>query len=185
MGIPTSGGPGYYARPDRDRAPARLVPAPVPPSPSVGQSQTATAAIWPLHSYLELGALPTAPGCARSHARLLVAEWGQAGLADTVELVVSELVTNGVRASVRVTGSWFEGRWAAGVPPVRVWLQSDNQKVLIKVWDGNDRMPEPRVPDYESEGGRGLAVIEALCRDWGAFRPEQSTGKVIWAVALE
>jgi len=116
---------------------------------------------------------------------LLIAEWGLAGLADTVELVVSELVTNGVRASVCVTGSRFEGKWAAGVPPVRVWLQSDYRKFLIKVWDGNDRMPEPRVPDYESEGGRGLAVIEGLCTDWGAFRPEQSTGKVIWAVALK
>ncbi|SRR6266498_5083802 len=109
MGIPASGETEYYARPDRDRAPPRMAPVP----PSVGQSQTATVATWPLHSYLELGALPTAPGCARSHARLLIAEWGLAGLADTVELVVSELVTNGVRASVCVTGSWFEGRWAA------------------------------------------------------------------------
>lgn len=111
-----------------------------------------------------------------------MAEWGLAGLADTAELVVSELVTNGVRASADLIGSRFEGRWAAGIPPVRLWLQSDSRTVLIQVWDGNDRLPESRVPDDTAEGGRGLAVIEALCSDWGAFRPEQSSGKVIWAV---
>ena len=140
-------------------------------------------ACWPLRSYLELGTLPTAPGCARGHARLLVAEWGLAGLAETVELVVSELVTNGIRASACLTESRFEGRWAAGTPPVRVWLLSDSQRVMIKVWDGNDRLPELRALDYESEGGRGLAVIGALCENWGAFRPQSSSGKVIWAIA--
>lgn len=150
-----------------------------------GQPAMAKAVTWPLCSYLELGALLTAPGCARSHARLIIAEWGLAGLADMVELVVSELVTNGVRASADLTGSRFEGRWAAGVPPVRVWLQSDSRKVLIKVWDGNDRLPESSAPDYEAEGGRGLAVVEALCSDWGVFRPEHSSGKVIWAVTPE
>jgi anti-sigma regulatory factor (Ser/Thr protein kinase) len=146
--------------------------------------RAAEMATWPLCSYLELGALPTAAGCARKHARLLVAEWGLAELADTVELVVSELVTNSVQASVDLVGSRFEGRWAAGAPPVRMWLLSDCQKVLIRVWDGNDRLPELRALDYGSEGGRGLAVIEALCENWGVFRTEQSSGKVIWAVAL-
>jgi Histidine kinase-like ATPase domain len=150
-----------------------------------GQPRTAETSPWPLRSYLELGALPTAPGCARSHARLIVAEWELAGLADAVELVVSELVTNGVRASAALTHSRFEGRWAAGVPPVRLWLQSNSRKVLIKVWDGSDRLPESRMPDCEAEGGRGLAVIEALCSDCGLFRPEQSSGKVIWAVVPE
>lgn len=105
-------------------------------------------------------------------------------MADTVELVVSELITNGVRASAGLTDSRFEGRWTPGIPPVRLWLKSDSQKVLIKVWDGNDRLPESRMPDCEAEGGRGLAVIEALCNDCGMFRPEQSSGKVIWAVVL-
>jgi hypothetical protein len=49
---------------------------------------------WPLHSRLEFGALDTAPACARKHARLVLSEWGLAPLADTTELLVSELVTN-------------------------------------------------------------------------------------------
>jgi len=52
----------------------------------------------PLRSYLELGALPTAVPCARLHARQLVWEWGLDGLAESSELLVSELVTNAVQA---------------------------------------------------------------------------------------
>src|SRR5580704_9714485 len=54
---------------------------------------------WARRSYLELGALPTAVPCARGHARLVVGEWGLAAMAETIELLVSELVTNGLRAS--------------------------------------------------------------------------------------
>src|ERR1700722_9010760 len=54
---------------------------------------------WPLRSSLQLGALPTATPCARLHARHVLREWGIIGIADTAELLVSELVTNGVRAA--------------------------------------------------------------------------------------
>jgi hypothetical protein len=57
---------------------------------------------WPLQTHLELAALPTAPGCARDHVRSLAHEWGLPGLADTAELLVSELVTNAVQASERL-----------------------------------------------------------------------------------
>ena len=50
-------------------------------------------------SHLVLGALPSAVPCARLHARLVLAEWDLKPLAETAELIVSELVTNAVRAS--------------------------------------------------------------------------------------
>ncbi len=53
---------------------------------------------WPLHSYLELGALPTAVPCARLHARHLLREWGLNGLAADAELLVSELFFPGFRS---------------------------------------------------------------------------------------
>jgi hypothetical protein len=134
-----------------------------------------------LRSYLELSPLPTAVPCARGHARLVMAEWGLARLADTVELIVSELVTNGLRASTGLLGSRFGGRWSPGVPPVRMWLSSDCRTVLVQVWDANDRMPEHKEPNLNSEGGRGLLVIEALSEAHGAFRPEHASGKVLWA----
>jgi hypothetical protein len=48
----------------------------------------------PRRTELPLAALPTAPGVARGHVRSVAREWGLAGLADTAELLVSELVTN-------------------------------------------------------------------------------------------
>src|SRR5579862_5146488 len=55
--------------------------------------------LWPLCSYLELGALPTAVPCARLHARHVLWEWGLNGLAADTELLVSELVTNAIKAT--------------------------------------------------------------------------------------
>ncbi len=92
-------------------------------------------------SYLEHGALPSAVPSARLHARLIVSEWGLGELAGTVELIVSELVTNAVQASQDLSGSRFLGRRAPGPPPVRLWLQADGHRVVIQVWDGSQRMP--------------------------------------------
>jgi hypothetical protein len=61
--------------------------------------QTAGTEPWPLRSSLELAALPTAVPNARLHARSILHEWRLEALADTVELLVSEIVTNAVRAS--------------------------------------------------------------------------------------
>lgn len=137
---------------------------------------------WPLVSSLVLGALPSAVPCARLHARHVLWEWGTDTLVEPVEMIVSELVTNGVRASAEVTGSWYRGRWAPGKPPVRLFVCSDQRSVLVQVWDGNDQQPERRELDLEAVGGRGLLLIEALSSDWGTYRPERSSGKIVWAV---
>src|ERR1700751_6216404 len=62
------------------------------------------AASWPLSTSLPLGALPGATPCARLHARAVLTEWGLADLAEAAELIVSELVTNAVRASTAPDG---------------------------------------------------------------------------------
>jgi hypothetical protein len=54
---------------------------------------------WPLASGLELGAVPTAVGCGRDHARQVLREWGLSDLADDAEILVSELPTNALRAT--------------------------------------------------------------------------------------
>src|SRR6266851_4296164 len=84
---------------------------------------------WPLSSGLELGALPTAASCGRLHAKNVVYEWGLEHLSYTVELLVSELVTNALRASELIPGPV--------IPPIRLRLSSDRAVVLIEVWDGN------------------------------------------------
>ena len=59
---------------------------------------------WPLRSYLELAAMPTAVPCARLHAKNILCEWGMPAFAGTVELLVSEITTNAVRASASLAG---------------------------------------------------------------------------------
>lgn len=132
---------------------------------------------WPFQSHLELGALPSAVPSARLHARLVVGEWGLASIANTVELVVSELTTNGVKAA---QGSEYGST-------VRLELSGDEDQVLVAVWDSN---PEPvhaalvdnEVPDLEAEGGRGLFLVASLSADWGVYWPDDAPGKVVWCL---
>jgi histidine kinase-like protein len=147
-----------------------------------GLELSAQAASWPLRSYLELGALPSAVPCARLHTKQVLWEWGLDALAEAVELIVSELLTNGVQVSEGMAGSRCLGRWTPGVPPVRLWLCSDKQSALVQVWDGNDRRPERQEVDQEAVGGRGLLLVEALSAEWGTYTPERSSGKVVWAL---
>ncbi len=90
-------------------------------------------------------------------------------LADTTELLVSELVTNAVRASAALPS-----------PVVGLWLLSDGQSVVVHVWDGSESMPVRQDPDTDSASGRGLLLVEALGKDWGAYR--KTTGKVVWVL---
>ena len=137
---------------------------------------------WPLQNYLELGALPGAVPSARLHVRLLLIEWELYELAETVELIVSELVTNAVQASQELTGSRYNGSWRPGKPPVRLWLESDGICILMHVWDGNDQLPEQQQPEPDAEHGRGLLIVESLSAKFGVYKPERSSGKVIWAL---
>ncbi len=123
---------------------------------------------WPYRTFLELGALAGAVPSARLHARLVLREWGLAALSDDTELLVSELVTNGVRASS-----------AMGQASVRVWLVSDLRQVVVFVWDASPRPPARADPGADAENGRGLLLVEALSERWGYFGFDD--GKVVWA----
>ena len=136
---------------------------------------------WPLHTFMELGALPGAVPCARLHTRHVLWEWALNPLIDTAELVVSELVTNALNASEGLTTSRYDGRLTSGTPPIRLWLLSDGTQVVIHVWDGNDLVPDPQEPDPEDEGGRGLLLVTHLCAAWGTYRLDHASGKVTWA----
>lgn len=151
---------------------------------------------WPLRSYLELGALPTAVPCTRLHARQVLWEWGMKTVAETVELVVSELVTNALRASSDIgrkpTSYDAQGRFKF----IRLQLTSDKRQVLVEVWDGNPQPPTPQglgaggIPALGEESGRGLFLVEAVSVRWGYHCPavepghelSPGAGKVVWAV---
>ncbi len=154
-----------------------MIPAPVPAAvsaePTPGSPMTAQAP-WPLHTRLNLAALPSAPACARGHVRSVACEWGLPDLADTAELLASELITNAVRASERLRVRAD----LAIVPVIRLWLVSDKSSLVIHVWDGNDEMPVRRNAGIDEESGRGLMLVESLSSDWGAYR--KTTGKTVW-----
>lgn len=118
-------------------------------------------------TYLELGALPTAPGCARGHVRMVLLEWGLGGLSNTAELIVSEIMTNAVRES------------AATSDPVRLWVICDQTSIIICVWDSSHSMPARQYASPYQESGRGLLLVETLASDWGVYR--EPAGKVVWA----
>jgi anti-sigma regulatory factor (Ser/Thr protein kinase) len=128
---------------------------------------------WPLQTRLPLAALPTAPGVARGHVRAVAREWGLGELADTAELLVSELVTNAVQASQRLkTGA---------TPVIHLWITSDGATTLVlHVWDASPELPAVQDVAADDDHGRGLFLVETLSKDWGSYH--KAGGKVVWAM---
>jgi anti-sigma regulatory factor (Ser/Thr protein kinase) len=134
---------------------------------------------WPLRSFLELRALPSSVRTARMHARATLNEWCLAALADTTELLVSEIATNAVCASARIAR-----QRGAGQLPMRLWLTSDRRSVLIQVWDADRLEPIPQDLGPDAECGRGLLLVQTLSAEWGYYPPDGSGrpgGKIVWA----
>lgn len=123
---------------------------------------------WPLRSHLALAPLPTAVPCARLHTRHILREWNLACMSDDTELIVSELVTNALTAS------------AGSLSPIGLWVLSDGRRVLILVSDGSPHLPVRMNPDFVTEGGRGLVLVEAIASKWDWYAI--ALGKVVWAI---
>ncbi|MEU6481988.1 SpoIIE family protein phosphatase [Streptomyces sp. NPDC047017] len=104
----------------------------------------------------------TAPGRARRLARRALSRWGLEDLTDSVELLVSEVVTNAVRYASR--------------PVTLRLLRTD--VLRCEVGDDVPQLPRLRQARATDEGGRGLYLVNKLARRWGATR--LSTGKVVW-----
>ncbi|MEV0175248.1 SpoIIE family protein phosphatase [Streptomyces sp. NPDC050803] len=103
-----------------------------------------------------------APGRARRLARRALSRWGMEELTDSVELLVSEVVTNAVRYTSR--------------PVTLRLLRTD--VLRCEVGDDVPQLPRLRQARATDEGGRGLYLVNKLARRWGATR--LSTGKVVW-----
>ncbi|MEU2396312.1 ATP-binding SpoIIE family protein phosphatase [Streptomyces sp. NPDC007369] len=104
----------------------------------------------------------TAPGRARRFARRALARWGLEELEDSVELLVSEVVTNAVRYAER--------------PVTLRLLRTD--VLRCEVGDDSPQLPRQRRARETDEGGRGLFLVNRMARRWGATR--LSSGKVVW-----
>ncbi len=125
---------------------------------------------WPRVSKLELGPLPTAIGCARDHARVVLAEWGLGHLVDDAVTIVSELMTNAYKAS----------RTLKPPQPMVLRLLTNDRQLLIEAWDQwlEGYTLQQGAPD--AEHGRGLIVVTGLSQRWGVGRIGDDY-KVVWA----
>jgi anti-sigma regulatory factor (Ser/Thr protein kinase) len=162
-------------RPDGMPSMVRIPPDPLLPAETRHWQET-----WSRQNYLELAADAAAIPGSRYHARLVLREWRDAGLAieaelaQDVELVLAELVANAVAATQ-------SARWLLNRPPVRLWLLAADDRVMIVVWDATTDRPVLRTPASDAESGRGLMLVNALAT-WGYYLPSPSHGgKVIHA----
>ena len=125
--------------------------------------------------------LPSARRPAR-HAKLVLWEWGLDRLVETAELLVSEIITNAVRASAAAASGQDGEQWPGGLPAVWFWLAADQRSALIQVWDRSEDAPQRHEADPDAETGRGLLLVDRLSTRWGTYTPEGWSGKVVWAI---
>ncbi|MFD9036108.1 SpoIIE family protein phosphatase [Streptomyces sp. NPDC059567] len=105
---------------------------------------------------------PRSVGRARELARAQLTAWDLEPLVDTVELLVSELVTNALR--------YGEGE-------IRLRLLRD-RTLVCEVWDAGLVQPRRRRARDTDEGGRGLQLVGLLSAAWGSRRTPR--GKTVW-----
>ena len=151
----------------------RLTPAPPPIPRDPAARDPGWPGRWPRQDHLELAALVTAPGCARAHVCAVLWEWKLDAIGEESALIVSEIVTNAVLST----------QAQRRPDPIRLWMLGDGPSVLFLIWDAT--MPAPvltSAPPSDAHG-RGLALVDALCTQWGYYRPDgHPGGKVVWAL---
>ncbi|MFD3454452.1 ATP-binding protein [Streptomyces sp. NPDC058691] len=100
---------------------------------------------------------------AREAVRAALRQWGLDDVADTAELLVSELVGNALRH-------------ARAPLTLNCLLLGDT--VCCVVIDGSQDLPRVMGADPEDENGRGLALVELLATRWGS--DSSPAGKAVW-----
>ncbi len=118
-----------------------------------------------LHAALDAADLP-AVGAVRRRLRVALEHWGvPAELADTAELLASELVTNALVHTGR--GAVFDA------------VLTDAARLRVEVQDAaGGRVPNRRAASETATSGRGLLLVEALADDWGVQL--RADGKTTW-----
>ncbi|MEU7168663.1 SpoIIE family protein phosphatase [Streptomyces morookaense] len=111
----------------------------------------------------DLPADPALVSSVRAAVTRRLADWGLEEIGFSVELLLSELVTNAVRY---------------GTGPVQVRLLYD-RTLICEVADGSSTAPHLRHAATTDEGGRGLFLVAQLSQAWGTRYT--AGGKVIWA----
>ncbi|MDJ0379346.1 ATP-binding protein [Streptomyces sp. G-G2] len=109
---------------------------------------------------------------ARAALHAVLVDWGAGDdILHTAELVLSELVSNALRAP------------APSDRQVRVRIAHSSAEGLLRleVSDAGSGRPEVRRPETDDEHGRGLAVVDALSHRWGVSDRAGGIGKTVWS----
>jgi anti-sigma regulatory factor (Ser/Thr protein kinase) len=151
----------------REQHPMRANPRPPVPGDAV--------------SYADLDALPNAPYWARRLTKTALQAWRLwPETIQTAEVLVSELVTNAVKAT-SVGTEQVTYAALADVPHISLTLRRLPGRVIAEVFDTDQRPPLLAAASTDDEGGRGLMLVQALSKEWGYCFPPTG-GKVVYCV---
>jgi anti-sigma regulatory factor (Ser/Thr protein kinase) len=131
-------------------------------------------------SCIPLPSMASSVTTARIHTRDVLERWRLLFIVDDAELVVSELVTNAIRATNLVPPQARYSELYDRLEIVCLCLHHLDADLLIEVWDPRLKAPTPRKAGDDDEGGRGLLLVEALSSGWGTYWPK-TAGKTVWA----
>jgi serine/threonine-protein kinase RsbW len=95
---------------------------------------------------------------------MALAEWGLSRLEETVSLLVTELVSNGIRHAQT---------------ELELLLTFDGACLRIAVTDGDPRPPIAKARQELAVGGWGLPIVQSLASEWGIDATD-TPGKTVW-----
>lgn len=118
--------------------------------------------------------LPCTPASVAVARQRLTADLSAAGVfgnaVGDAALVVSELLSNAIKHAWPLPGSKLQVAWM---------MEQGSVEVAVSDGGGPTR-PREAYASRSALGGRGLGIVEELCRDWG-IRAD-GTGQTVWAV---
>jgi anti-sigma regulatory factor (Ser/Thr protein kinase) len=129
---------------------------------------------------LVLVTLPTSPFWARRYTRFFLKSCRgiSTDIAETAELIVSELVTNAVRFAGD-PAAMLQHSERANTSLISLSLRHFREVLLIEVYDADNNPPILTWTDDYTENGRGLLLVDSLSKEWSYFFPAGG-GKVVY-----
>jgi anti-sigma regulatory factor (Ser/Thr protein kinase) len=86
-------------------------------------------------------------------------------LTDDIVLATTEVLSNAV---------------LYGVPPIQFKLRVSGETLCAEITDHGTGRPELMADGQDSEHGRGLTIVEALCDEWGVLPSQEGSAKTVW-----
>ncbi|WP_018637362.1 ATP-binding protein [Parafrankia elaeagni] len=129
-------------------------------------------------------AAEAAASAARASTRDTLTSW-QVGTDTTSDavLLVSELITNAIRASAGRQHHLDPSAVPARDRPivtVCLCITRTGPRILLEVWDPDDNPPVLQEQSDAAEDGRGLFLVDTVSTRW-SWRRSPAGGKTVWA----